>query len=151
MGAVVTPRCSTLFISLLLVTFIVLGIQACLAEDLSLPETPSHRFLDRQNKIAFATLGGLIALDGVHTQLMLATNRYVEGDPLAQPFVRHGWPGQLAGSALGYGAALSLSYMLHRTGHHKIERWATWFMVSAEATNDTRNLLLNAPPRKTTR
>jgi hypothetical protein len=87
-------------------------------------------------------------LDGVHTQLMLRTNRFVEGDPLARPFVTHGWPGQLAGSTLGYGAALSLSYMLHRTNHHRIERWATRFMVGAEAANDARNLLLQPPPRQ---
>lgn len=109
------------------------------------PATSSHKFFDRQNVTAFTLLGGLITLDAVHTQLMLQTNRYSEGDPLARPFVNHGWQGQLAGSSLGYGTALSLSYMFHRTGHHKMERWANWIVVGAEATNDVRNLVLRPP------
>jgi hypothetical protein len=112
------------------------------------PEAPSHKFLDRQNVSAFGALAGLIALDGIHTQLMLQTHRFVEGDPLARPFVTHGWPGQLAGSALGYGAALSFCYVLHRANHHRIEHWAARFVVGAEAANDVRNLLLEPPPPK---
>jgi len=119
-----------------------------LAQTPTSPEAPSHRFFDRRNVATFAALGGLIAIDGVHTQLALQTHRFVEGDPLARPFVSHGWAGQLTGSALGYGTAISLSYMLHRTNHHKLERWAGWLLVGAEAANDTRNLLLNPPPRK---
>jgi hypothetical protein len=91
-------------------------------------------------------LGALIAVDGVHTQLMLQTHRFAEGNPIARPFVTQGWPGQLAGSALGFGAGVGLSYMLHRTNHHKLERWAAWMLVSAEAVNDTRNFLLRTPP-----
>jgi hypothetical protein len=134
------PRWSTL---LALVVLWPLGVDSTFAEAPLLPEAPSHRFFDRPNMTAFGLLGGLVALDGVHTQLMLRTNRYTEGDPLARPFVNHGWQGQLAGSALGYGTALSASYMLHRTGHHKIERWATWLFIGAEAANDTHNLLLS--------
>lgn len=114
----------------------------------SFPDAPSHKFFDRENLTAVGLLAGVIALDGAHTQLMLETHRYVEGDPLARPFVSRGWPGQLAASALAYGGALGLSYTLHRTNHHKIERWATWFLVGAEAANDTRNLLLQPSPRK---
>jgi hypothetical protein len=115
------------------------------AQETAFPEAPSHKFFDRQNVVAFAALGGLAALDGVHTQLMLDTHHFVEGDPIARPFVSHGWPGQLAGSALAYGSALGVSYMLHKTNHHKIGRWASWLFVAAEATNDSRNLLLQAP------
>jgi hypothetical protein len=140
-------RWPRIFVVQILAFFSVVGL--ALAQSPTLPEARSHKFFDRQNVTAFAALGGLIALDGVHTQIMLQTHRFIEGDPLARPFVRQGWRGQLAGSALGYGAALSLSYMLHRTNHHKIESWATWFLVGAEAANDTRNLLLQPPPPRT--
>jgi hypothetical protein len=90
----------------------------------------------------FSALGGLIVADGVQTQLMLQTHQFGEGDPLARPFVNQGWPGQLVASALGYGTVLGLAYILHRTNHHKIERYATWLVTSAEAANDTRNLIL---------
>jgi hypothetical protein len=90
----------------------------------------------------FSALGGLIVADGVETQLMLQTHQFGEGDPLARPFVNQGWPGQVAASALGYGAALGVAYILHRTNHHKIERYTTWLVTSAEAANDTRNLIL---------
>ncbi|HVO60699.1 MAG TPA: hypothetical protein VMT53_07170 [Terriglobales bacterium] len=131
---------------LLFLAFATASLRAAWSQETPLPEAPSHKFLDRQNVTAFAALGGLIAIDGVHTQLMLDTHRFVEGDPIARPFVSHGWPGQLAGSALAYGSALGVSYMLHKANHHKIERWASWFFVAAEAANDTRNLLLKAPP-----
>ena len=109
---------------------------------ITLPEAPSHPFFDRQNVVTFAALGGLIALDSVQTQLMLQTHQFGEADPLARPFVNRGWPGQLAASTLGYGTVLSLAYILHRTNHRKMERCVTWFITSAEAANDTRNLLL---------
>lgn len=126
------------------------AVSLSLAQGPPLPESPSHKFLDGQNVTAFAALGALVTIDAVHTQRQLQTGRYAEANPLARPFVSHGWSGQLAGSALGYGAALSLSYMLHRTNHHKIERWTTWFLVGAEAVNVTRNLMLNAPPPRST-
>ncbi len=117
-------------------------LQPVSAQNTSIPEAPSHKFFDRQNVAAFAALGTLITIDAVHTQLALQTHDFVEGDPLARPFVTKGWAGQLAGSALGYGTALSLSYVLHRSNHHKLERWTSWLLVGAEATNDVRNLLL---------
>jgi hypothetical protein len=134
---------------LLFLALATVNIPAAWSQQMPLPEAPSHRFVDRQNVTAFAALGGLIALDGVHTQLMLDTHRFVEGNPIARPFVTHGWSGQLAGSALAYGTALSISYMLHKTNHHRVERWANWLFVASEAANDTRNLLLQAPaPRQ---
>ena len=118
------------------------GLRQALAETSILPDAPSHRFFDRQNKTAFMVLGGLVAVDAARTQVMLSTHRYAEANPMARPLVNQGWPGQVAASTIGYGAALGVSYMFHRTGHHRMERYATWFMVAAETANDMRNLLL---------
>jgi hypothetical protein len=129
------------FVGSQILAFLVI-LQPVWGQSTSIPEAPSHRFIDRQNVTAFAVLGSLITIDAVHTQFALQTHDFVEGDPLARPFVTKGWTGQLAGSALGYGTALSFSYLLHRSNHHKLERWTTWLLVGAEATNDVRNFLL---------
>ena len=130
--------------NLLLVLFLFspFVVPTVVAQNPILADAPSHRFFDRQNKTAFALLGGLVAVDAARTQSMLGSHRYAEANPLARPLVQQGWPGEVAASAIGYGAALGLSYVLHRTGHHRMERCATWFMVAAETINDTRNLLL---------
>jgi hypothetical protein len=133
------PRNLLLLLVCLLASFLV---PAALAQNAVLPGAPPHRFFDRQNSTAFTLLGGLVAADAARTQSMLQTRRYVEGNPIARPLVSQGWPGQLAASTIGYASALGVSYVFHRTGHHKMERCATWFMVAAESANDTRNLLL---------
>ena len=126
----------------LLFLFSSFGIHSALAQNPILADAPSHRFFDRQNTTAFAILGGLAAVDAARTQSMLGSHRYAEANPVARPLVNQGWPGQVAASAIGYGAALGVSYIFHRTGHHTMERCATWFMVAAETANDTRNLVL---------
>ena len=130
--------------ALLLLLFLssAFGLRPALAQNPMLPDAPSHPFFDRQNKAAFMVLGGLVAVDAVRTQAMLHTHRYAEANPLARPLVNQGWPGQVAASTIGYGAAMGFSYLFHRTGHQKMEHCATWFMVAAETANDTRNLLL---------
>jgi hypothetical protein len=120
---------------------LLLGYSAS-AQQLTLPEAPSHKFFDRQNALAFATLGGLIAVDAVATQRLTNSGVAHEANPLWRPMVKQGWQGEMAASALGYSAALSLAYTFHRTGHHKIERWANWLTVAMEAGNDAHSLLL---------
>ena len=68
---------------------------------------------------------GALLADGITTQRAL--HKYpdlaYEGDPLARPFVAHGWPGQVALGAMAISADLGLRYLLHRTNHHRVERW----------------------------
>ena len=88
-----------------------------------LPEAPSHRFFDRTN--LWLHLGAVAG----ETADMITTRRVIqlggrEGDPLARPFVRAGIGGQLVGTyALGEGSSLLASYLLHRSGHHRLERF----------------------------
>lgn len=103
-----------------------------------------HRFLDRQNKIAFASLAGLVAIDAVTTQRLVSSGAAIEANPVWQPLVHGSWQGEAAASALGFGAALGVSYSLHKMGHHKIERWANWLIIGVEAVNDAHNLMLDA-------
>jgi hypothetical protein len=127
----------------LLVLALLAGYSVSAQQFVSLPDAPStHKFLDRHNLIAFSALGGLVAVDAVTTQCLTTSYRAVEGNPLWRPLVRQGWQGEMAASALGFGAAVSIGYTFHKMGHHKLERWANWTSVAIEAGNDAHNLML---------
>lgn len=122
---------------------VLLGYSAS-AQQLTLPNAPSHKFFDRQNTAAFVTLGGLIAIDAVATQRLSNSGVAHEANPLWRPLVKQGWQGEMAASALGYSAALGVAYTFHKTGHHKMERWANWLTVAMEAGNDAHSLSMAA-------
>ena len=128
----------------ILAAFIFLaGYSAC-AQELTLPEAASHRFFDRQNTAAFAGLGTLVAADAVLTQRLINSGTAHEANPLWRPMVKNGWPGEMAASTLGYSAALGVAYTFHKTGHHKMERWANWMTVALEAGNVGHNVSVAA-------
>ena len=90
------------------------------------PRPPSaHRFFDRWTIASTVVESSALLADGYYTQLAL--NKYPtivsEGDPLARPFVERGWPGQIAGGALFVTADAGLRYWLHRSDHHRLERF----------------------------
>jgi Domain of unknown function (DUF5658) len=118
-----------------LAILIVLAGYSLSAQELTLPDAPSHKFVDGQNKAAFASLGALVAVDAVMTQRLINSGVAREANPLWRPLVKQGWPGEMAASALGYSAALGMAYTFHKTGHHKMERWANWITVAIEAGN----------------
>jgi hypothetical protein len=96
---------------------------------------PRHKFFDRYN-ILLLTAGVLAqSADAVTTQRGLSDCRrnivaslgpsdcaHQEGDPLARPFVTHGWGGQVAFSGIVTSAEVLLMYGIHRMGYHTIER-----------------------------
>ena len=123
------------------------GYSACAQQlrETTFPDAPSHhKFLDRQNTIAFSAMAGLIAVDSITTQRLTNSGRASEANPLWRPMVRQGWAGQMAASAIGFSAAVGVGYTFHKTGHHKMERWANWLAVSMEAAVDSHNLFLAA-------
>lgn len=102
------------------------------------PAAP-HKFFDRLNLAL--TAGNLTAqiADAVTTQHLLSrsgtvryreingnltpvTYYYTEANPVARPFATRGWGGAVAYLGIVTSADLSLRYMFHRTGHHKLER-----------------------------
>ncbi len=88
------------------------------------PARPAHKFFDATNITLTVAESAALMADGVYTRRGL--NRYpdwgYEADPLARPFVNAGWPGQIAGGALVVSADVALRYLLHRKGHHTLER-----------------------------
>lgn len=131
--------------SAIIALVVLTGYSASAQQYTSYPDAPSqHKFFDRQNKIAFGTLAGLIAVDSITTQRLTNSGRAYEANPIWRPMVRQGWAGQAAASALGYGSALGMAYAFHKTGHHKMERWANWLAVGMEGANDVRNVAMDA-------
>ena len=107
----------TTFLLLLLVLFICVAASAQ-----ELAEAPSkHNFWDLTNKTLFISHAGLEAVDFGITHRNL-NHGGVETDSMAKPFCDLGTPGQVvffAGRAAG---VVAISYLLHKTGHHKLER-----------------------------
>ena len=97
-----------------------------------LPEAPtSHKFLDRENRFLFATVGAFSAGDFAVTHANLA-NGGRELNPLVRPFTANS--GTLAMNFVGQTAAIvSISYLLHRTGHHRLERLTPTANIAASA------------------
>ena len=78
---------------------------------------PVHRFLDAKN-LGLQSLNLLImAADIATTKQALQ----VPGTSEMNPFVRS-QGGMLALKIAGVGAGLGIAYMMHRSGHHKVER-----------------------------
>jgi len=88
-----------------------------------LPEAPPHRFFDKTNLqlhlgVIAAETGDLITT----RRILQAGGR--EANPIARPLMQAGLGGQMVATyGLGEGGALLCSYFLHRTGHHRLERF----------------------------
>ncbi len=120
-----------------LVALVLLGVamraQSFTASAPALSATPNPRpFWTTENTVASGVLAALVAADGITTQRAL-NQRMREVNPLMRPFVTRGAAGEAAGSALGFGTAVGVVYLLHRTRHNKAERIAMRLMVAGEA------------------
>ena len=78
---------------------------------------PVHHFWDTANVGLQAIGAALLAADVATTQRALQVPGTHEMNPLAQS-----QGALMALKVAGFGAGIGLSYMLHRSGHHKIER-----------------------------
>jgi hypothetical protein len=100
------------------------------------PEPKLHRFWDGKNAALFAGVAGARALDYASTRHfrgkgvdeILLTNRIVDNKPL---FV--------AIEAAGVAASIGVSYLFHRSGHHKLERWVSVIHISVGTAGAIRN------------
>jgi len=104
--------------SLLLLTLLLCG--ASVAQDL--PEASTqHGFWDRPNKMLFATHATLEAVDFGITHHNLSDGGR-ELDPMAKALCESGTAGQLVFFGGRMAGVVAISYFLHKTGHHKLER-----------------------------
>jgi hypothetical protein len=60
---------------------------------------------------------------------------------MARPLMRAGLGGQIAATyGLGEGSALLSAYLLHRTGHHRLERFAPITAIVVESLATASNI-----------
>jgi len=77
-----------------------------------------HRFLDAQNICVQSLNIIMVAADVASTHRALQVPGAREGNPLARS------QGALISlKVAGVGAGWGIAYMMHRSGHHKAERW----------------------------
>ena len=110
------------------------------AKNQTMSPRQGHRFWDKKNAWLFAGVGASRALDYSSTLNMrrrgdneiLLTNDLV-GNHAAFAVV------EAAGTAVSIGA----SYLFHRSGHHKLERWTSIVHIGAATSGAVRNYCLN--------
>ena len=95
----------------------------------SLPNAHNHRFWDKRNRILFASVAALSAADFAVTRANLQ-NGGRELNPVTRLF-----SGSTAGLAVNFAGEtagiVGLSYYLHKTGHHRLERIAPLLNIGA--------------------
>jgi hypothetical protein len=105
-----------------------------------LPDSPSaQKFWTLENKIDFSIFSAELAADAITTQLGLSRG-LTEANPLARPLVTRGALGQAAASGLSLGAGIGVTYLLHRTHHHRAERIAACLMIAGEGAVVSHNI-----------
>lgn len=100
------------------------------------PGPAPHRFWDRPNAALFAGVAGARTLDFVSTRHfrkkgvdeVLLSNSVVDNKPLFAAI-------EVSGVAVSIG----VSYLFHKTGHHKIERWVSAVHISVGTAGAIRN------------
>jgi hypothetical protein len=111
------------------------------APQASAPQT-THRFWDPANDLWFAAVGASRALDYASTlnlrrrgiDEIFLTNSIVDNHPL------------FAGiEAAATGASIGVCYLLHRTGHHRLERWTSIVHFGVATGGAARNYALKTP------
>ena len=104
-----------------------------------------HSFWDRENDLLFAGVGAGRALDYASTlnlrrrgiDEIFLTNSIVDNHPLFAGI-------EVAATA----ASVGVSYIFHRTGHHRLERWTSAIHAGVAVGGAIRNYALKTPHPK---
>jgi hypothetical protein len=96
-----------------------------------LPEVSNHKFWDRENQILFASVAAGAAADFAVTHANLQAGGK-ELNPVAGFFA-----GSTTGLAVNFAGetagSIGLSYIFHKTGHHKLERVVSFANIGGSA------------------
>jgi hypothetical protein len=103
-----------------------------------------HAFFDRTNVLLFAGVGIFRGLDYASTRNMQARGR--EEIVLPDDVVNNS-AAFAAVEAGGTAASVGLSYWMHRTGHHSLERWVSIMHISVTGFGAVRNYSLDSKHR----
>ena len=105
---------------------------------------PPHHFWDRTNVLLFSGVAASRALDYFSTKNMLRRGREEILIPDDVVSSSAGFPGL---EAAGTAASIGLSYMLHRGGHHTLERWLSIGHIGVTDFGVARNYSLKSRHR----
>ena len=105
------------------------------------PEARVHRFWDRENVLLFSGIAVFRGLDYASTRNMQARGRE---EILLPDDVVNNSAGFASLEAAGAMTSVGLSYLFHRTGHHKLERWLSIGHISVTAFGVARNYSLKS-------
>jgi hypothetical protein len=110
----------------------------------TLPAHPSetdspHRFWDRTNLALFSGIAITRGMDYASTRNFEARGRQ---EILLPEDVVHNSAGFASLEAAGAMTSVGISYLLHRGGHHKLERWMSIGHINVTAFGDVRNYAL---------
>jgi hypothetical protein len=115
------------------------GSSAPVPEAPSVP-VPQHRFWDRTNILLFSGVAASRALDYTSTRHFQARG---DNEVLIPDDVVNNSAGFAALEAVGTAASVGISYIFHRYGHHKMERWVSIVHIGVTAFGDVRNYSLD--------
>lgn len=111
------------------VLLLLLLVPTCFAELPEAPQPKPHRFADKQNVGAFAAAFALRSVDSASTCYNLANT----------PTWRERWlpvkscVGVASYNVASVTAGAAAAYLLHRTHHHRLERWMPWATAAGAA------------------
>jgi hypothetical protein len=121
---------------MLLFTTMMLLAPHAVAQDTATAETPPaapapvHRFWDRENILLFSGVAVFRGLDYASTRNFMARGRTEE---LIPDDVVNNSAGFAGLEAAATATSVGISYVFHRTGHHKMERWLSIGHLSVTA------------------
>jgi hypothetical protein len=104
-------------------------------------QLPTHAFWDKENILLFSGVAVFRGLDYASTKNMLARGRE---EILLPDDVVDNSAGFAALEAAAIATSIGISYALHRTGHHKLERWVSITHLSVTAFGAARNYALKS-------
>lgn len=109
------------------------------------PEIPVHHFWDRTNVLLFSGAAVFRGLDYASTRNMQARGRE---EILLPDDVVNNSAGFAGLEAAASATSVGLSYLMHRSGHHKLERWVSIAHISVTGFGAVRNYALQSkhPP-----
>jgi hypothetical protein len=111
----------------------------------SVPDAPSqsqpHAFWDRTNILLFSGVAVFRGLDYASTRNFLARGRE---EVLIPDDIVNNSAAFASLEAAGTLTSVGLSYLLHRTGHHKLERWLSIGHISVTGFGVVRNYSLKS-------
>jgi hypothetical protein len=109
--------------------------------------TREHRFWDQENDWLFAGVGAARTFDYFST---LNLRRRGDQEVLLTNDVVDNHAAFAAIESAGTGVSIGASYLFHRYGHHKLERWTSIVHFGLTTTGAVRNYSLKTAHPKTT-